>query len=200
MKSLAEALVDKEGMDNSSKVILDLCSGERGNWSSPYQENGYTVFLIDVIHGFDARLFKKPDYPVYGILAAPPCTHTSYSGARWWAEKGEAALLEALSIADACIRLVMFTKPVFWCLENPAGRLQDYYGDPVIKFNPYDFGDNYTKETWLWGEFNIPTPVALINGAIDKKRIHYMAKSEKRGSLRSITPSGFARAFYEANK
>lgn len=187
-------------MRNKDKIILDLCGGEKGSWSLPYQENGYTVYLIDVIHGFDVRLFRKPDYPVYGILAAPPCTHLSYSGARWWAEKGEVALLEALSIADACIRLVMLTKPVFWCLENPAGRIQDYYGLPRMKFNPYDFGDYYSKETWVWGEFNIPTPLALFTSPIDKTKIHHLPPSKERSALRSITPSSFARAFFSANQ
>lgn len=185
--------------ENSQKIILDLCSGT-GAWSKPYLEAGYNVIVVDIEQdSTDARLIPLIR-GVYGILAAPPCTHLSYSGARWWEAKGEQSLLEALSIADACVRLAVFCKPKFWCLENPAGRLQDYYGKPIVKFNPYDFGDNYSKETWLWGEFNIPTPTALINGAIDKRKIHYMAKSEKRGSLRSITPSGFALAFYEANK
>jgi len=186
-------------MRNEEKIILDLCGGS-ASWSQEYSRNGYTVILVDAKDNMDVRLFKLPLNKIYGVLAAPPCTHTAYSGARWWNGKGDAALIEALSIADACIRLVYFTKPVFWALEQPAGRLRDYYGEPVIKFNPYDYGDNYSKETWLWGEFNIPTPVALIDGKIDRHYIHHMPPSKNRGALRSITPSGFARAFYESNK
>lgn len=180
------------------KIILDLCGGT-GAWSKPYQEDGrYDVRVITLPQ--DVRLLKLPSERIYGILAATPCTHLAYSGARWWAEKGEAALIEALSIADACIRLVMFTKPVFWALENPAGRLQDYYGEPRIKFDPSQFGDGYTKETWLWGEFNTPTPLALIMQPVDKNYIHHLPPSPERGSLRSITPECFARAFFEANQ
>ncbi len=183
----------------SRKVILDLCSGSRA-WSKPYAENDYTVIYADIKDGVDVRLFKLPERPIYGILAAPPCTHLSYSGARWWAGKGEQALLEALSIADACVRLAMFTQPVFWALENPTGRLRDYYGEPVIKFDPYQFGDGYPKETWLWGKFNIPTPLAMVTTPIDNSYIHHLPPSPERGGLRSITPEGFVRAFYEANK
>lgn len=185
-------------MDNSNKIILDLCGGT-GAWSRPYKEAGYDVRVYS-LPDIDVRLLKIIREKIYGVLAATPCTHLAYSGARWWAEKGNAALIEALSVADACIRIVHFCKPVaFWSLENPAGRLRDYYGEPTLKFNPYDFGDNYSKETWLWGEFNIPTPVALITSPIDKTYIHHMPPSADRATLRSITPPGFAQAFYESN-
>ena len=183
--------------DNNGKIILDFCAGT-GAWSQPYQENGYDVRKFDLPN--DVRLLKLPSGRIYGILAAVPCTHLCYSGARWWEQKGESALLEALSIADACVRIAYLTDPVFFSLENPAGRLRDYYGEPCIKFNPFDFGDNYTKETWLWGKFNIPTPVALVSGPIDKTYIHHQPPGENRQKIRSITPSGFARSFYEANK
>lgn len=184
-------------MDRPSKIILDLCGGT-GAWSKPYKDAGYDVRLL-TLPDCDIRLLKYIGL-VYGVLAATPCTHLAYSGARWWEEKGEAALLDALSIADACIRIIHFSRPVFWGLENPAGRLQDYYGKPTMKFNPYDFGDNYSKETWIWGNFRIPTPVALINGPIDKNYIHHLPPNKERAALRSVTPKGFAQAFFEANQ
>ena len=45
------------------------------------------------------------------MLAAPPCTHLSISGARWWKSKGEGLLLEALAVADACLRIIEAVKP-----------------------------------------------------------------------------------------
>ena len=70
------------------------------------------------------------------ILAAPPCDHLAGSGARWWAEKGEGALLEALAVVDACLRAVAIYRPRVWALENPSGRLSRYLGPPVGTFNP----------------------------------------------------------------
>ena len=32
-------------MDNSNKIILDLCGGT-GSWSRPYKEAGYTVHVL----------------------------------------------------------------------------------------------------------------------------------------------------------
>ena len=97
----------------------------------------------------DIRLFKKIKEEVYGILAAPPCTHFAGSGARWWKEKGLEPLRDGLSIVDAVFRIVFAHKPKFWVLENPVGRLVHYIGRPKMIFNPCDYGDPYTKKTCL---------------------------------------------------
>lgn len=178
------------------KIILDLCGGT-GSWSKPYKEAGYDVRVI-TLPKEDVRLLKLKKEKIYGILSAPPCTHFAGSGARWWKEKGEKALLEGLSVIDACLRIILITKPKFWVLENPVGRLNNYLGKPKMYFNPCDYGDPYTKKTCLWGEFNIPkkNPVEPTEGS----KMHLLPPSEDREKLRSITPKGFAKAFFEANK
>ena len=155
----------------------------------------------------DVRLVELSKEKIHGILAAPPCTHFAGSGARWWKGKGDAALLEGLSVVDACIRIIQFTKPDWWVLENPAGRLSRYIGRPVMTFNPCDYGDPYTKRTCLWGKFIEPVKspvepefVYASNG--DKySKIHMKTggTSAKTKELRSITPQGFAKAFFKAN-
>ena len=180
-----------------NRIVLDLCGGT-GSWAKPYRDAGYDVRTIDPLaDGQDVRLMELPEYSVHGILAAPPCTHLAASGARWWAEKGEEALLEALSIADACIRLVWACRPVWWALENPVGRLTKFYGQPRMYFDPCDYGDPYTKHTGLWGDFRFPikNPVKPTEGS----KIHNISPSPERWRLRSMTPQGFARAFFQAN-
>ncbi len=185
------------------RTILSLCDYS-GAWSQPYRDAGYTVIQVDLKHGQDVRLLKYPGR-VHGILAAPPCTHLAGSGARWWEEKGEQALLEALSISDACSRLSLFCKPEWWVMENPVGRLVHYIGPPQFTFNPSDFGDPYTKKTCLWGNFIAPLPimvgevraVAPTEGSMMWAK--YGGKSERTKTMRSITPAGFARAFFEVN-
>ena len=93
----------------------------------------------------------------------------------------------------------MRNDPVFWVIENPVGRLQKLMpqlGNPWY-FDPYEFGDPYTKHTGLWGEFNRPTksPVEPTEGS---KMMKYGGKSARTKELRSITPAGFAKAFFEA--
>lgn len=176
------------------KLILDLCGGT-GAWSKPYRDAGYDVHLI-TMPSHDVRLYEPPD-SVHGILAAPPCTHLAGSGARWWKQKGNTALFESLAIVDACLRIVMVTQPVFWCLENPVGRLVHYLGKPVMYFQPYEYGDPYTKKTCLWGIFN--EPKRNLVEPTEGSKMHWMGPRRNRPELRSITPTGFAQAFFEAN-
>jgi len=185
-------------MENSDKIILDLCGGT-GAWSKYYKEAGYDVRLVT--WPVDIRMVKAI-YNVYGILAAPPCTHLAGSGARWWESKGPNALLEGMSTADACLRFVLLNKETlkFWCLENPIGRLVHYIGKPEHYFHPHYYGDPYTKKTALWGEFNMPERTHYFDKSEIDDRIHKMPPSKDRATLRSITPAGFAKAFFEANR
>ena len=158
------------------KIILDLCGGTEA-FSKPYRDNGYDVRVI-TLPGNDVRLYMPPEN-VYGILSAPPCTHLAGSGARWWKDKGEEALFEALATVDACMRIILLSKPKMY-------------------FQPYDYGDTYSKKTALWGEFNEPKKNPVI--PTEKDKIWKLPPSENRAELRSITSEKFAQAFYEENK
>lgn len=175
-------------------LILSLCD-HTGAWSQPYEDDGYEVIRIDIQHGQDVRLLELPSRPVRGVLAAPPCTMFANSGARW--ERTETQMLEAMSVVDACCRIILATQPAWWALENPAGKLSRYLGPPAWTFNPNDYGDDYTKLTCLWGNFRPPTkrPVPATAGS----KMHMLPPSPDRAALRSVTPKGFAQAFFEAN-
>lgn len=197
-------------MSNGHKVILSLCDYS-GRWSDPYRQAGYTVLQIDLKHGQDARLFKKQAQPIHGILCAPVCTAFSAAGARHWAAKeaeGNSQLLEGLALVDACIRIVVAHKPVWWVMENPVGRLKDWIGNHVCTFNPNEYAgylgddwreDAYTKRTCLWGRFVIPKPKPMEAVDGSKMWAKYGGKSERTKELRSLTPRGFARAFFASN-
>jgi hypothetical protein len=196
---------DSEGMKG---LILSLCD-HTGNWSWPYEEAGYQVIRVDLQHGRDIRLLEHIDNPVQGILAAPPCTAFSKAGAWMWEQKGEAAVLEGLSVVDACLRAVAIYRPQWWALENPAGRLRRWLGPPGWSFQPCWFGDPWTKRTYLWGNFTPPLPLFSpqarqtvapafhAGSARGHDRTTFLGS--RRQAERSATPEGFARAFYEAN-
>lgn len=111
----------------------------------------------------------------------------------------------------------------FWALENPYhGFLPQFLGKPAFIFDPWEFGDGYQKKTALWGNFNEPVkhPIPMTDEAKAKAKtnshIHTLGvkfdylKSKDihpehfgkfdRQTRRSITPQGFAQAFFEANK
>ena len=165
---------------------------------------------------------------VKGILAAPDCTYFSVAGNAW--KRSDEQIMGALSVVDACFRIAYALQPEFFALENPVGKLRKFIGPPVFKFDPFDFGDPYAKRTYLWGWFKEPTKnpcdPALINEFptaynhkgekikgepmsglyykwVEEKGGDFTAPSNtdlKRKYRRSMTPQGFAKAFYEANR
>jgi len=180
----------------TSPLILDLCAGT-GAWSQPYVEAGYDVRRITLPDG-DVTAYEPPR-GVHGILAAPPCTEFASSGARWWSDKSPGLLRHAMRIVIGVLRIIALARPEWWALEQPVGRLNKYLGPPRMWFDPCDYGDPYTKRTYLWGRFTKPVPLALRVLPDATSRIHFMPARPDRAMKRSITPPGFARAFFEAN-
>ncbi len=205
------------------KIILDLCGGS-GSWSAPYEKAGYEVMTI-TLPKYDVRNYEPPKN-VYGILAAPPCESFSNAG------RGQAVHNQAMSretgveIVEACISIIKKCNPVFWALENPAaGELKKYLGEPVMTFQPWEYGDGWCKKTALWGKFNKPEKT------VKKEDVEWLPLYTRPGrkypslafqhrsainripqflpfkeyvksdyDLRSLTPPAFAQAFFEANK
>ena len=191
---------------NRDKIILDLCGGT-GTWSKPYADAGY-----------DVRLITSPDYDVtdyipptnvYGVLAAPPCTEFSLALNYHIAVHGRKRdFVKGMIPVNACIRIIHFCNPVFWALENPAGSLSRFLGAARYTFHPWEFGDPYTKRTCLWGKFNLPIKKYNNREIIMTQEQIIQCKENRKPQdcgankavKRAITPAGFAKAFYEANK
>jgi hypothetical protein len=182
-----------------------------GNWSRPYKEAGYDVVLVDLKHGVDILDFAKGPLPadIRGVLAALPCTDFAGSGACHWANKDDnGQTAKSIELAYATLSIIDRAKPVWWALENPVGRLNTLI--PELKpwgpwyFQPWHYGDPYTKKTGLWGRFNKPPitdPIKPITETNGQSWIHNSlgGKSEKTKTLRSTTPMGFAYAFFNSN-
>lgn len=203
----------------AGKIILDLCAGT-GAWSRPYKEADYDVRLVTLPDN-DVRLYIPPEN-VYGILAAPPCTMFAQSGA--CRKRTKEQMIDAISVVDACLRIIWKCRPKFWALENPVGKLTRYLGKPAWRFNPCDYGDPWTKQTLLWGIFNVPFTCKtmatkfiahnILSSRVSDNQIQklikvkYLPENYKelygdirdRQAIRSITPPGFALAFFEANR
>jgi hypothetical protein len=181
-----------------SQVILDLCAGT-GAWSAPYLEAGYDVRRITLPH--DVRLMRYVDR-VHGILAAPPCTKFCRMNMCHGRPTDE-EFREALSVVDACLRFVAVCQPRWWALENPQGYLQDWLGPPRLKFDPWQYGDAWTKRTWVWGWFKFPGELALARRATRSLVKQHTAEGQKyiaRNAVEAATTApGIARAFFEAN-
>lgn len=139
------------------------------------------------------------------MIAFPPCTHLSVSGAAWFKEKRkdgrqQAAIDFFMALARADIDMI--------AIENPVGVMSSIYRKPNQIIQPYYFGDSFQKKTCLWLK-NLPR----LNGTnvvesgekmrVVRKdgRVEMCAKwnmglgpSEDRGQIRSKTFPGIAHA------
>ena len=205
--------------ENKDKIILDLCGGT-GSWSRPYKEAGYDVRVI-TLPEYDVRTYNPPDH-VYGILAAPPCTEFSVLNCVASPRKRDEA--SGMEIVNACMRIIKKCQPVWWALENPTGHLRKYLGIPQLTFQPWEYGDPWTKRTDIWGVYHIPHKIykryddvpnklpLYVRPGRSKPNFAYLHKSahtlipqlafarpQTDAEFRAITPPGFAQAFFRAN-
>jgi hypothetical protein len=194
-------------MNNSDKIILDLCGGT-GSWSKPYKDAGYDVRLITLPNN-DVRTYTPPQN-VYGILAAPPCT--MFSLARTRAKKPR-SFEEGMECVEACIRIIWSCRKQnvlkFWAMENPMGYLRQFMGKPPFHFDPWEFGEPYTKGTDIWGYFYFPkkrykvmTEEQITKCRTNSRKLPSISEitGSKQQAKRSITPQGFAQAFFRVNQ
>lgn len=129
-------------------------------------------------------------------------------------------------LVKECQRIISECNPKFWVIENPAkGVLKNYLGKPRYSYEPWEYGSPWTKETSLWGRFNVPYPVyskwedvpkipeLYVRPGRSKPGLAFLHKSAKQYipefegfkveddmSFRSLCSQNFAKAFFEANQ
>jgi hypothetical protein len=203
------------------KIILHLCA-DLGSDSRYYQlDDEYEVIRIGQDIGVEN--YTPPDN-VYGVIANPPCTE--FSTAKDFNHIGD--LDRGMELVNHCIRIINECNPKFWVIENPAkGRLKEFLGKPNYVYQPWWYGSSWTKQTALWGKFNIPKRlyhnwedvpnkidlwkrkgrkiaglVYLHKSAINLIPEFEIARQHIKcdADLRSMCSQGFAEEFYKANK
>lgn len=127
------------------------------------------------------------------IIAFPPCTDLSASGARYFAEKRadgrqKKSIDFFMKFANAdCTRIV---------IENPVGIMSNVWRKPDQIIQPWQFGHGETKATCLWLK-GLPLlhPTEIVEGR--EQRVWKMPPSAERAKLRSKTFPGIAHAMAE---
>lgn len=203
------------------KIILHLCA-DLGSDSRYYQlDNNYEVIKIGQEIGVENY---HPPKNVHGVIANPPCTE--FSTAICFTHIGD--IDKGMNLVNHCLRIIGECNPRFWVLENPAkGRLKEQLGKPNAVYQPWQYGSPWTKQTALWGNFNMPEPLFTTWEDVPKNEALYIRKGRKKPALvylhksaidlipefefardyikcdadiRSMCSQGFAKAFYEANR
>jgi hypothetical protein len=141
------------------------------------------------------------------MIAHPPCTHLSSSGAAWFHKK-EKEQKEAVEFVWELMEAPIGKM----CIENPVGVLSTKIRKPDQIIQPWMFGSPFQKTTCLWLKglkrlipkyYDAP----IFNMNIDKgefiiydsgrKMPKWYAELRGRGKERSITFQGIANAMAE---
>lgn len=190
---------------NKDKIILHLCASEYGSDTRDYREAGYDVRLITKDIGVENY---HPPANVYGIIANPPCTMFSKARTR---AKTPRDLREGMRLVQECLRIIWEaqydlkgntykTDLKFWALENPAtGMLKYFLGKPAFIYQPYEFGEDRSKATALWGNFNEPSRLILCQKSDRVIGKQGRETTKHTTDVRSIAPPQFTKAFFLAN-
>jgi site-specific DNA-cytosine methylase len=187
----------KLGHESFSCDLLP-CSGGNPEWH--YQKN-----VFDIIDN---------DWDI--MIAHPPCTFLSVSGAGWLynkdGSKNEDRYRNQMDALEFVHKL-MDSKINHIAIENPVSVISTYIREPDQIIQPYMFGDEATKTTCLWLK-NLPLllPTKMVGKGeryewIDKKTgrkksqplWYYNAlltakTPQERRTLRSKTFQGIAQA------
>jgi len=108
---------------------LQECSGGHPEWH-------YQGDVLEVIkEGWDL------------MIGHPPCTFISYVGTRHWNSPGR--LLKRLEALEFFAKLWLAPVEKI-CLENPKGCASPTISKYSQQIQPYFFGDEESKTTWLW--------------------------------------------------
>lgn len=141
------------------------------------------------------------DYPFDLMIAHPPCTHLSVSGAAYFKDKRldgrqQTSVSFFMMLAKSDIPMI--------AIENPVCIMSSVWRKPDQIIQPYMFGHKETMATCLWLK-NLPKLTAtddVKNETMalpekERMRLHYLPPSEDRWKERSKTFQGIADAMAE---
>lgn len=130
------------------------------------------------------------DFPWDLMIAHPPCTHLSVSGARHF----QAKKLQGRQQASVSFFMMLAKSGIpRIAIENPVCIMSSIWRKPDQIIQPWQFGHGETKATCLWLKgLPVLTPTNIVEGR--EARIHNLPPSEDRWKIRSATYSGIAQA------
>lgn len=180
-----------------------------------FYELGYDVLTIDIKpakHNFpslQADIKNINPIPSDVVFAFPPCTHLSRAGAQFWKakyKKNPKIFIDSFKLVQISKIWCMSSK--YWLIENPVGKINQFWRYPNWAFHPYEYAgylpkkdqykEAYTKKTCIWSNFFKPKtkPIEPIYTNFFKSSFS-RAQSAQAKYDRSKTPKGFSKAIFE---
>lgn len=193
--------------------ILVACE-ESGRVCAAFREKGHQAYSCDI----KPTSGENPQWHIQGnvldyinegwdmLIGFPPCTYFSKMNFLNYYRNGK---FNEKRFEKAQEYVELFNK--LWnapikkiCLENPRpmNLFKELLPKPSMKLQPYEFGENYSKETFLWLKNLPPLIPTLLNmehePLITTKNSLKLAKTiEEQSTIRSKTPISIAKAMAE---
>lgn len=141
---------------------------------------------------YQGDLFDVIDYPWDLMIAHPPCTDLSVSGARHFEEKRkDGRQYKSMAFVMQIMRRSEHIPMI--AIENPVSIISSLWRKPDQIIQPWQFGHGETKATCLWLKgLPLLRHTNIVDGRDD--RIHKMAPGPDRWKERSKTFQGIADA------
>lgn len=204
--------------NTDQKVVLSFFD-YTSNLVRPWADAGFLCYCFDWLHprGYYKKaeniyclnydipnmLFADVD-PLYERVAFcaffPDCTYLTNTANRHNEKRQFSQIIKAANDFYFCHKTAeKIGAPYF--IENPPGKMNTFWRKPDYIFQPWEYGDNYTKRTCLWtgGGFIMPPPTHPRPDNLDRDRIHMMGQTKRRAINRAATPKGFSYAVFQAN-
>lgn len=155
--------------------VLDLFAG-LGGFSQAFEESSrweVTTVEIDpefdpdmVADVFDLRPSGFGDFDV--VLASPPCTRIGQMALCNGYFDGDVPdhpeAKDHVALAYHTLGLIRGLSPEYWFVENPPGKLRNYFGNPTGTVTYCQYGTDYQKRTHLWGNHPPMTYRSCVEG------------------------------------
>lgn len=169
-----------------------------GRVRQAFRDRGHDAWSCDLLQAEDGSEFHfRRDAAMLAVslgwdlmIAHPPCTHLSVSGARHFeGKRADGRQQEAIDffmeLAKAPIARI--------AIENPVCIMSNIWREPDQIIQPWEFGHGETKATCLWLK-GLPSlrPTKIVEGR--EPRIHHMTPGPDRWKERSRTFQGIADA------
>jgi len=134
-----------------------------GIWGQPFADHGWDVIpwdiktadFMDINFLEDVETVLDMFEDVTAIVAAPPCTDITVSGAQYWSQKDADGRTEkSMELVRQVMRLANLFRPTdpdyfeenedavfFWAMENPVGRMNKLFPEleKPFYFDPCDY-------------------------------------------------------------
>ena len=132
-------------------LVIHLCSGTGSDTRFFDLDPKYEVVKVGIEMG--VQNYIPPNRKVHLVYGNPVCTgFTTIHGFN-----KKPLREDGMFLVNHCLRIIESCSPKHWVIENPAkGKLRNFMGKPKAIYQPWHFGSPWTKQTALWGNFNMP--------------------------------------------